>query len=424
MGKARLGCAVLLLAGWLPAAQAEVVTEQGASILVFPKVVVDGTRDTLIQITNTGNSTVHAHCFYVNGALTFPDLDPGPSNPPLWTEIDFDIWLTRQQPTYWLASEGRLVDPTDVPCRGADTTCRNAGIDPGRVPPVVDDFTGELKCIEVDASGAPLSGNHLRGEATILTRNVCDAGACTVTGTACSTSDDCANLCNAPGQCGAMCRGIGGTGTCRFGSSSCTTAADCPEVVDVAKYNGLGLIGFETNNGDGILCIGGVDPSEGCDAGAEYGACPEAWVLQHVADGAADPAAEGSGSTVPQTTITVVPCAQNFETQDPTSVTLQFSITNEMEQTFSASTTVTCWAELGLSAINEVFQRSSLGTDLVQTRIRPSSGTQSGFLVVADQVHEDTDGARGLAATNLVVEGERGDTDRIVIPGEQLPPLP
>ena len=39
--------------------------------------------------------------------------------------------------------------------------------DPGRVPPVVPDFTGELKCIEVDASGFPVPGNALKGEATL-----------------------------------------------------------------------------------------------------------------------------------------------------------------------------------------------------------------------------------------------------------------
>ena len=34
-------------------AQAQVTTERSASILVFPRVISDGTRDTIIQITNT-----------------------------------------------------------------------------------------------------------------------------------------------------------------------------------------------------------------------------------------------------------------------------------------------------------------------------------------------------------------------------------
>src|SRR5690554_5911127 len=107
-------------------------TECSASILVFPRVIANGTRDTIIQITNTGNSMVHAHCFYVNGAPTFPDFPPCPDpsdplcfNPPLWTEIDFDIWLTKQQPTHWVVSQGRLVDPTDEACGPGGTEWAN-----------------------------------------------------------------------------------------------------------------------------------------------------------------------------------------------------------------------------------------------------------------------------------------------------------
>jgi hypothetical protein len=351
--------AVAMLAS---AAFAEVTTERSASILVFPKVIADGTRDTIIQITNTSNSMVHAHCFYVNGALTFPEQDPGPLNPPLWTEVDFDIWLTKQQPTYWVVSEGRLVDPLDdLPCTPTDLDCENAGFDPGRVPPVVPDFTGELKCIEVDATGAPLSGNHLKGEATLVTL---------------------------------------ATG-------------------EVAKYNALGVIGNENQNGDGVLCLGG-GVTEDCPNGAEYNACPQTWILNHFAYGAANPAL-GDNSSV-STDITVVPCEQNFETQDPTSVTIQFAITNEYEQTFSASTTVTCWAEMPLEDINPVFTRPFVGTDFVQTRMRPSSGTQSGFMVVSDEVHSLTVGSSivTVTATNLHVEGERLGPDLITIPAEQI----
>jgi hypothetical protein len=372
-------------------AAADVVTEQSASILVFPKVVADGTRDTIIQITNTSNSMVHAHCFYVNGALTFPDQDPGPNNPPLWTEIDFDIWLTKQQPTQWVVSEGRLVDPTDATCNRDNEDCPTAGFDPGRVPPVVEDFTGELKCIEVDGSGAPLSGNHLKGEATIFTRNICDDGTCVVSGESCSTDDDCDE-----------------------------------DFIGAAKYNGLGVIGLETNNGDGILCLGG-EPNASCENGAEYNACPQTWILNHLADGAEDPVA-GEGSEV-HTTITVIPCTQNFETQVPESVIIQFAITNEFEQTFSASTTVTCWAELDLEEINEVFTRDFVGSDFIQTRMRPSSGTASGFMVVADALHVSPiiTGTGQVAVTNawnLHVEETRTGPDTIVIPAEQLPPLP
>jgi len=376
---------VAMLAG---VAAAEVVTERSASILVFPKVIADGTRDTVIQITNTSNSMVQAHCFYVNGALLDPDRPLGPDNRPMCTEIDFDIWLTKQQPTYWLVSEGRQVDPTDPTCsRGSDpnsTNCPNAGLDPGRVPPVVEDFQGELKCVQVDASGAPLSGNHLKGEATLISKDVCLVG---------------------PGECylsGQGCSDDGGCDSERF---------------DVAKYNALGVIGNENNNGDGVLCLGG-DASADCPTGAEYNACPQTWILNHMASGASNPALDPNSEV--WTGITIVPCEENFETQEPTRMTVQFLITNEYEQPFSASTTVECWAELGMSQINQVFLASSVGSRFLQTRMRPSSGTASGFMVVSSEGHMSGEGEWAHAAANLHVEGERSSGDRIVIPSEQV----
>jgi hypothetical protein len=96
-------------------ARAEVSTDVSGSVLVFPKVVFDGggaeDRDTIIQISNTSNNMVHAHCFYVNGA---PDL----LGNPLWQITDFDIWLTRQQPTHWVASQGRQINPSTTSPRG------------------------------------------------------------------------------------------------------------------------------------------------------------------------------------------------------------------------------------------------------------------------------------------------------------------
>lgn len=48
---------------------ADITTERSASILVWPKIIANGTRDTIIQITNTSNSMVKAHCFYVNAQV-------------------------------------------------------------------------------------------------------------------------------------------------------------------------------------------------------------------------------------------------------------------------------------------------------------------------------------------------------------------
>ena len=394
--RGRVGLMAAALVGLVVGgAQAQVTTERSSSILVFPKVISDGTRDTVIQITNTSNSMVHAHCFYVNGALTFPDLPAGPINPPLWTEIDFDIWLTKQQPTHWVVSEGRLVNAADAPCSnsGGIFDCNDAGLDPGRVPPVVEYFTGELKCIEVDPSGAPLSGNHLKGEATTTTFNVCNPGS------PLNPSD----------------------GFCTLEADTpCTTNSQCnADVVDVAKYNALGVIGNENNDGDNVLCLGG-EPSEECPNGAEYDACPQYWIANHFSDGAPNPTvADGSVHT----TWTIVPCTQNYETQAPETVTIFIETWNEFEQAFSSFATVTCWDELELSEINPVtFGYDALGTSFAQSRLRPSAQTSSGFMMVQNEayVSDDDDGFVATADVNLHIEGERPGPDLITIPPEQI----
>jgi hypothetical protein len=370
-------------------AVAKVTTEQSASILIFPKVVADSNRDTIIQITNTSNNMRHAHCFYVNGALTIPELPPGPNNPPLWTETDFDIWLTKQQPTHWVVSTGRLDNPLDETCRktscdpestgGDEADCCDAGFDPGHIPPVAPDFMGELKCIEVDASGAPVGGNAFKGEATLVERGA---------------------------------------------------------VTDVSKYNAIGLKGNDLNNMDGTLCLGGGVSAE-CPTGAEYDACPLTWILDHPAYGAADqivdaqPFCEGPGPCSAVTTnLTVVPCTENFETQNPQLVTLQFSITNEFEQTFSASTSFRCWASYELTDINPIFSASNVGGNILQTRMRSAAGTPGGVAAVIEDTHiqcppgggcvgQPTLLSRSAQNAHTTFEDQPG-ADIITIPAEQI----
>lgn len=393
-----MGLAALVGLGFTarPAA-AKVTTEQSASILIFPKVIADGTRDTIIQITNTSNNMRHAHCFYVNGALTNTVAPPGPLNPPLCTEIDFDIWLTKQQPTHWVVSTGRLDNPLDKSCRNASggllncdpsTTggdaadCCDAGYDPGHVPPVVPDFQGELKCIEVDASGFPVPGNALKGEATL--ENLADG--------------------------------------------------------DVSKYNAIGLKGFDTNNGDGTLCLGG-GVTDSCPSGAEYEACPAAWLLDHPSIGAADPVVteqsfctDSTGATINgctssvSTNLTVVPCTENFETQFAQPITLQFAITNEFEQTFSASTTFQCWAAFDLEDINSIFRVDNVGGNILQTRMRSAGGTPFGVMAVLEETHTDSFtisstttsfAARSAQNAHTTFQDQVGP-DIITIPAEQI----
>src|SRR5512147_884585 len=89
-------------------ARAEVNTDQPGAVVVFPKVIYDGTRDTIIQLSNAGGAPVRTRCFY-----TSPNVDE--DNHPIWVTVDFQLTLTRLQPTVWLASTGRPVNPTDRP---------------------------------------------------------------------------------------------------------------------------------------------------------------------------------------------------------------------------------------------------------------------------------------------------------------------
>ncbi|HYD46905.1 MAG TPA: hypothetical protein VEB21_01090, partial [Terriglobales bacterium] len=125
-------------------ANADTSSERPGSILIFPKVVTTGTRDTVIQITNTGNMVNEVTCFYVDGESC--------------VITDFFLTLTRQQPIHWRVSTGRPVNPLD----GFGTD--GAGLDPGLIPGLGAGFAGGLVCLETD-DGAPVAQNKLKGEA-------------------------------------------------------------------------------------------------------------------------------------------------------------------------------------------------------------------------------------------------------------------
>jgi hypothetical protein len=96
------------------------------------------------------------------------------------------------------------------------------------------------------------------------------------------------------------------------------------------------------------------------------------------------------------TNITVVPCTENFETQKPPPVTLQFKVYNEFEQFFSASTTFTCWGSFDLGSsdplangINPVFNTANLGGEIIQSFVRAAQGTPVGVMIVIEETHND-----------------------------------
>ncbi|HYD47902.1 MAG TPA: hypothetical protein VEB21_06115 [Terriglobales bacterium] len=333
-------CAVAAALGVVVAPSfADVTTEQGSSILIFPKVRASDQFDTIIQITNTGNSMVHAHCNYVN-ALEDENGDPQ------WFEIDFNIWLTKQQPTHWVVSTGRRFDPT---CDFGDEC---AGFSPGLVPPHPD-FEGELKCVEVDESGAPITGNHLKGIATI---------------------------------------------------KALATVPDESTEGDISVYNAVGIRGNPDVVPGNPLVLDGET----------YDACPSKTWVNFVAGGATNPFSDDDADVV-NSELTLVPCEQDFELQIPESVKIQFLVYNEFEQVFSASLTVDCYLNTVLTDIdsfttpeNSVFSTDVLGSFAAVAIINPvtqTDGSSGGLVGVVEHVYGiGADGA-GRAAFNLHTEG-------------------
>ena len=164
-GVAMLAC---LLLGVAVRGAAQPTTDHPASILFFPWVVADTGTDTIIQIGNSSNSSVSAQCFYVDGDTC--------------GQTEFSIFLAKQQPTHWVASRGRPIDPNDAACSEASFDCDGAGLDPGDVPALPDGFHGLLFCVETDAAHEPLAGNHLSGEASLVGTTTSDVSQYTAVG--------------------------------------------------------------------------------------------------------------------------------------------------------------------------------------------------------------------------------------------------
>jgi hypothetical protein len=343
---------VFLAAGGAVQAQ-QIATERPGSILMFPKVVRDGLRDTVIEITNTGNMPNHVRCFYLDGSA-------GPDGRPVWRVRDFELDLTRQHPTHWRASGGRKVD------MNSPFGSEEAGLDPGLVPGLPVGFAGALVCAEVGADGFPVALNSLKGEATI----------------------------QGPG-------------------------------VNESRYNALAVPGGAQISKDNTLDLNGT----------EYAACAAASRLNFIPDGALDPVIESlgnsgtctipagapcqsitdcvvggtciTGQTAVTTNLTVLPCNLDFQNGIPSSVTLQFAVTDEFETPYSASTTVDCWASFNIGILpslrSNLLTGGAIPTQYATARITSSNGGP--FVAIAESFHSDSIGNTGSAAVNLHMEG-------------------
>lgn len=320
-------------------AEAAPTTEQSGSIVIYPKVLGTAERDTLIEISNSGNLMAHAHCFYVNSAREGE-----------WTETDFFIWLTKQQPTHWSARSGRrfnLLDPF-----GSD----GAGLDPGLIPPVPLGFEGQLRCVQVDDSGSPQRSNSLKGNATLL-------------------SDDDSSRYNAIVLPGNPDINVGNNDNVLELNNTDSHAGEydaCP--------NTLTLSAFTTGAANPIV--------------EEFGDCT-------------------NGDCPIETQLTLTPCSADFERAQTQPVVVNLQIFNEFEEEFSVDIDVDCWFNENLSdsVFGSQFNSGVLGTLGSHARLNPADG--SGAIIgVAEELHTDSDDDSGWAAFNIHFEGNRYDAAR------------
>jgi hypothetical protein len=194
---ARVGLVLALLAlpcasAWAQAEDEQISTDRSGSIVIFPKVISDGTRDTIIKLTNTSNMSVLAECKYFNGAGRCElserlcdadgDCDENESCVFTWTPINFRVALTRQQPTMWRVSGGRRpsaggggITPPGDECEEVDgqEVCPGFFFTATSVP-AQGFFRGSLVCFEADPSTSPtnpepMGFNALKGEAVLFT---------------------------------------------------------------------------------------------------------------------------------------------------------------------------------------------------------------------------------------------------------------
>src|SRR4029450_455468 len=298
--KPRLYSLGVVLAGmvvWRSPAGADSTSDRPGTLVMWPKVISDGTRDTIIALTNTGNQTAFAHCQYVNGlgvcrlsgqyctlpsaeSVSNPQCPDGPADvcDQFWQLQNFDVVLTKPQPTLWCVSTGRI----DNPLIPADGSCDNFGLtqscpgffmgvspmSPGQVLPIGNQFRGELRCVQTTMDGTVWPGDDLKGEAIIET--IADQG-------------------------------------------------DPITSTQISEQNTINVVAVQAPFDDpSILPLNGVDPAN--TAYNVFNACPEAVEFTNYSPGADDLVAakidpdncEVTGCPV-TTEITVIPCRADFE---------------------------------------------------------------------------------------------------------------
>jgi hypothetical protein len=340
-----MGLAVLALVGARAQAQdLEITSTEPGSIVLYPKIISDGTRDSIISLTNTSNNVVYAHCVYTNGIgecsaspdpanqtyycntfedcqdVTAPDGSPvdsaGACNL-LWQAIDFDVTLTAQQPTFWRVSTGRVQDPNlqfgvDCAQSGNSQICPGFFIGDsiaGSNVPGQSAFRGEMRCFQVDMDGDLLPANSLKGEAFIE-----------------------------------------------------SLAGDPAGNGRISGYNSINVEGAGLST---------AAPDAALLDGVEYARCPNAVGLDYLNPATEDPA---TGADV-DVELTFIPCTANQNNQ--TGFSVQLFTFDEFETRQSQGIPAVCWANIDAGNVNLTANGAST-TFLRSEAQRTTSGNCQG----------------------------------------------
>ena len=327
--------------------------DQPAAVVVFPYVVVDTAAgiDTMIQLGNANSvARTTLRCALENHTGHCPDR----------TVCTLDADCGSEQVcarTFELLDFPLTLSPQQPLGWRASLGRRDMLPFPENAPlPAVpeDPFVGALRCIVIDAGDTSLGLNVLHGTATIE-----------------------------------------------------AYVAGEPPVLDVSKYNGVGLLAQAGDaNADGTLELGG--------GAGEYAGCANQAVINQVFDGVNDPV--DSSRTI-HTTFVVLPCSLDLVARTPAGSTLDFQVVNEFGQEMmltGQALTGQLVAPLGALPFVMVFSASVQGTLGGRTTITASP---TGVHVLVIERHELplAPGAAQSASRPTHEQGVRESADQIVL---------
>ncbi len=242
-----------------------------------------------------------------------------------------------------MVSVGRVPFDFDL-CDLDNFDCPQAGLSPfvGALAGVRDGFDGTMICLETLPSGLPIGSNSLAGAGKIVRRSDADA----------------------------------------------------------ARFEALGLVGFEDNDGDSVLCMGETSEA-GCDGRTEYDSCPSSWEVDHGRSGSAPLAGSEASLDVE---LTFMPCSIDLDGGPVRSVELLVSSTDDVGQRVAVDASVGGGTTILLSDLMR-GAADALDGRAVRTELRSRSDPPAGFAVLAREVRGDGDGEARIGSFIPVFPG-------------------